>query len=499
MDNDTTLPYPDDEVSSSCSNMEYSTPEQGPRDEHNQQQNLHDIAAVATDGDDEGEGQELHVDDGQIKAVNSSGYTASDSSISSGEIVFDESLYYAKQHQQQQRLYHDASSMSLSPYFKKGIAFAFACAIILIVVAISVSLLTVDKKSNTNTIDQGGAGNHDSEQPPSFPWSYEFDNDEVDTSKNTKVPTSTPTHTPPTSMPTSNPTNLPTSSPTAFGATYRPGNLTTIKDGLLLSEGLDVRIIAMENEKVTYWNGTTSKSKFHERPDGGDTFDDTREWNLGGWVYVSNSEVTEKKNQGGVGAFTFNKNGQLINYEMVLEDSTWNCGGGKTPWNTWVSCEEVEFDGLIYQVDPYGIREAEVMTLGNEGGRWESFAYDVRNKDKPHFFATEDHNKGTVRRFTPREPDWVNDPWTMLHGDGTTDYLMISPNATNNGGTFQWTNDREAARNNAREFYPQTEGIDVYQNEMYFVCKNIRQIFVLDLDHGTYWNATTVNGMFDGK
>ena len=26
-----------------------------------------------------------------------------------------------------------------------------------------------------------------------------------------------------------------------------------------------------------------------------------------------------------------------------------------------------------------------------------------------------------------------------------------------------------------------------------------RGLFVLDLDHGTYWNATTVNGMFDGK
>ena len=174
-------------------------------------------------------------------------------------------------------------------------------------------------------------------------------------------------------------------------------------------------------------------------------------------------------------------------------------GGGRTPWNTWVSCEEVEFDGQIYQVDPFGERKAEVMTLGSDGGRWESFAYDVRNKEEPHFFATEDHNKGTVRRFTPKEPDWDNDPWMMLHGEGTVDYLMISPNVTNNGGTFIWTDDEEAAKNNARSFYPQTEGIDVHSNEMFFVCKNMRQIFVLDLDHGTYWNATTVNGMFDGK
>ena len=163
-----------------------------------------------------------------------------------------------------------------------------------------------------------------------------------------------------------------------------------------------------------------------------------------------------------------------------------------------MSCEEVEFTGQIYQVDPSGEREPQLMTLGKEGGRWESFAFDVRNRQAPRYFATEDHNKGTVRRFAPEIVDWEN-PWEQLHGPGKTDFLMIFPNATNDGGTFQWTDDIEAGRNNARALYPQTEGIDVYEGQMFFVCKQIKQMFVLNLDDGTYYNHTTNAGLFDGK
>jgi hypothetical protein len=269
-----------------------------------------------------------------------------------------------------------------------------------------------------------------------------------------------------------------------------------LKLGLLLSEGLDARVIAWPASKVVYDLGGESKLKFHDQPDAGATFPDEREGNEGGWIYVSNSEVPNRK--GGVGAFTFDKDANVLDYQIVLEKTNMNCGGGRTPWNTWVSCEEVEFTGLIYQVDPTGERDAEVMTLGSDGGRWESFSYDVRDRNKPRFFATEDHNKGTVRRFTPEAPQW-DQPWDMLHGAGVTDFLMISPNATNDGGTFIWTNDIEAAKNNARSYYPQTEGIDAYGPQLFFVCKRIQQLFILDLDEGTYSNRTTVNGLLDGK
>jgi hypothetical protein len=37
------------------------------------------------------------------------------------------------------------------------------------------------------------------------------------------------------------------------------------------------------------------------------------------------------------------------------------------------------------------------MTMGKEGGAWESFAYDVRDLQTPRCFASEDHSGGAVR------------------------------------------------------------------------------------------------------
>ena len=99
-----------------------------------------------------------------------------------------------------------------------------------------------------------------------------------------------------------------------------------------------------------------------------------------------------------------------------MKNTTRNCSGGKTPWHTWVTCEETE-DGKIYQVDPFGIRPPQQMTMGQDTGFFESFAYDIRDLANPRFFVTEDERQGPLRRFTPNNPNW-DDPWTMLHAEG---------------------------------------------------------------------------------
>jgi hypothetical protein len=213
--------------------------------------------------------------------------------------------------------------------------------------------------------------------------------------------------------------------------TYRPGDLTHQQAGLTLSTGLAARILAREYEPVTYDNnGGQSQRTFHGRADAGATFPDARDWNPGGWVYVSNSEMRQNDppggfHRGGVGALTFDRDGNLVHYDMILEESTHNCGGGtfllyllllllvvevlcrgcvsclhcsslstiyvgRTPWNTWVSCEETgPPHGKVWQVDPMGEHSPQIMTMGNEGGAWESFAYDISDLNKPRFFVTE--------------------------------------------------------------------------------------------------------------
>jgi hypothetical protein len=103
-----------------------------------------------------------------------------------------------------------------------------------------------------------------------------------------------------------------------------------------------------------------------------------------------------------------------------------------------------------------------------------------------------------VRRFTPNNVDW-DEPWEMLHTEGPVDYLFVHPNESGTGGTFEWTNDKAAAQMNAKDFYPQTEGIDIYGAEMYVACKGIKQLFTFNLDTMTYENESTVSGLFDGQ
>ena len=183
--------------------------------------------------------------------------------------------------------------------------------------------------------------------------------------------------------------------------TYLPGSLTVEQHGLILSEGLTARILSNGTLPLLFKNGTRSLEHFHPRPDAGATYPDKRPGNEGGWIYVSNSEakLDRKKQIGGVGALTFDKDGDLIDYKMVLSGTKMNCGGGKTPWGAWISGEEHR-DGRIWQVDPTGKRQPQNITMGETFiGLFESFAMDIRDKSKPRFFMTKDEETGALRRL----------------------------------------------------------------------------------------------------
>lgn len=283
-----------------------------------------------------------------------------------------------------------------------------------------------------------------------------------------------------------------------------PGDLTVRKLGVLLSTGLDTRIVAHTGQRVPYSDGTESPQPFHKEPDHGAAFPvpPASLTNPGGWVYVSNSEVKSRdgvpKGRGGVGAVTFDKDGNVIDYQMILKGTTANCGGGKTPWGTWVSCEEYG-NGQVWEVDPHRTTPPQKTVLGGQrGGAFESFAYDVRDMSQPRFFVTEDVEDGALRRWTPTNPNW-NDTGSMLHGEGTMEYLILTPSNNNNKvGTYKWVTDKKKGDVSAKRQYPNTEGIDVVGSDLYFVSKTKKELIVLDLDGDAYSKSSTRNGAFDG-
>lgn len=171
---------------------------------------------------------------------------------------------------------------------------------------------------------------------------------------------------------------------------------TFSEDGVDLdvSTGLTVRLIAKTGSKVRLANGAQSKDSWHTATDAAGVISLNPDDPLNsGYAYLSNSE--EGSGDGGVYGLYFDKDGQITEYKALLTGTTDNCGGGYTPWNTWVSCEEFS-EGQCWQIDPIS-GEAKETELGGDGGRYESVAVDNRNPANPVFFTTEDDSEGALR------------------------------------------------------------------------------------------------------
>lgn len=174
---------------------------------------------------------------------------------------------------------------------------------------------------------------------------------------------------------------------------------------------------------------------------------------------------------------------------------------GKTYWGTWVTCEETS-GGQVHEVDPYTGTSAETV-IGNSGGAYESFAYDARNRLAPTFYVTHDRSNGAMVRYTPDSAivaaaESTGDYSKVLTDQGTNGvhhWLVLNPTSGTNSGYFSWTDVRSVGDNNASQYYPSAEGIDIRDGILYFTTKGQKRLFILDLDGGTYTWQSTNQGM----
>ncbi|WP_248964858.1 alkaline phosphatase PhoX [Sphaerisporangium perillae] len=235
-------------------------------------------------------------------------------------------------------------------------------------------------------------------------------------------------------------------------------------NGIQLPSGFTSQVIARSTQTVP---GTSYT--WHSAPDGGACFADGS-----GWIYVSNSEINPN---GGASAIRFNSAGAITSASSILAGTRQNCAGGATPWNTWLSCEEVS-RGYVYETYPFGGAAVRRPAMGQ-------FKHEAAAADPVRrvIYLTEDETDGRFYRFVPTT-------W----GDLSSGTLQVLRAGTATSGSFTWANvpDPDGSPTVTRgqvsgsKSFNGGEGCHYANDTVWFTTKGDNRVWQVNLTNSTY-------------